>query len=265
MFPGLPQVTLRIFQVLTIAAIIYLIIVGVRQIKRRKWLEEPRLRVLVVTLVVVLFHAVIVSHKRIYYLAHLAPWFALCVGILLRDGLNQLGRLRQAQWPRAGLAYKVTAVIIGLLITGYAVQLARQQSRFVAEVRNPDLASFEELTTVLRSTIPPELCPVAVQNPSIWLAFPETDRCFATLEKRMQNDITGKDYALVKRAKRGTESAEEAGDGYHLLGVLSNTAYGNLVVYYTGTDPRYLALKPKQYRFNGEQRGYTADDLEARD
>ena len=76
----------------------------------------------------------------------------------------------------------------------------------------------------------------------------------------MQNDIEGKDYALVKRAKRGTESAEEGGDGYHLLGVLNNTAYGNLVVYYTGTDPRYLALKAKQYRFFGEQRGYVSDE-----
>jgi 4-amino-4-deoxy-L-arabinose transferase-like glycosyltransferase len=265
MFSNVPQVTLRIFQALTVVALIYLIIVCARQIKRRNLMADARVRVLVVTLVVVLFHAIIVSHKRIYYLAHLAPWFALSVGILLRDGINQLGRLRMAQWPHARLAYKVAVILMGLLIAGYALQLARQHSRFVAEVRNPNLASFAELTSVLRSAIPPELCPVAVQNPSIWLAFPETDRCFATLEKRMQNDLDGKDYALVKRAKRGTESAEESGDGYHLLAVLSNTSYGNLVVYYTGTDPRYLALKPKQYRFNGEQRGYIADDSGARD
>jgi 4-amino-4-deoxy-L-arabinose transferase-like glycosyltransferase len=260
LFSGLPQVTLRVFQALTVVAIIYLIIVCARQIKRRRLLAEPRARVLLVMLVVVLFHAVVVSHKRIYYMAHLAPWFALGVGILLGDAVNQLGRLRMAEWPRARLVYKAAVIMVGLLMAGYAFQLARQQSRFIVEARNPDLASFAELTEVLRKTIPAELCPVAVQNPSIWLAFPESDRCFATLEKRMQNDIDGKDYALVKRAKHGTESAETSGDGYHLLGVLNNTAYGDLVIYYTGTDPRYLALKPRQYRFFGEQGGYLSDE-----
>jgi len=257
LFPGLPQATLRVFQFLTAAAIIYLIVLFVRRIKRRNLLGEPRVRVLIVTAVVVVFHALIVSHKRIYYMAHLAPWFALCVGILLRDGLSGLARLRVAQWPRAKLAYGAAVVMIALLAGGYVYALARQTNAYLAKILNPNLGTFDELAGVLRSVVPEDLCPVAVQNPSIWLAFPEKDRCFATLETRMKDDvdIDGKDYALVRRSKRGAEATETSPEGYHLLGELANTAYGNLVVYYTGTNSRYLALPPKRFRFFGELGG----------
>src|SRR5260370_1112901 len=66
MFPGLPQTTLRVFQLLAIVAIIYLVIVVARGIKRGNVLSDPRARLFVVALVSVLFHALIVSHKRVF-------------------------------------------------------------------------------------------------------------------------------------------------------------------------------------------------------
>ncbi|MEK6325165.1 MAG: glycosyltransferase family 39 protein [Acidobacteriota bacterium] len=261
LFPGLPHFTLRVFQVLTVVAIVYLLIVFARRIKPGNLLADPRARVLLVTGVVVLFHALIVSHKRIYYMAHMAPWFALCVGVLVRDVLSQIGRLRAAQWPRARLAYGAAVAAVALLAAVYGYQLARQTNLYLAKVLNPNLATFDEYASVLRSIVPEDLCPVAVQNPSVWLAFPEKDRCFATLEKRMKDDvdIDGKDYALVKRAKRGFDALQTADEKYHLLGQMSNTPYGNIVVYYTGTDARYLSLEPKRYYFFGKFRGYTMD------
>jgi 4-amino-4-deoxy-L-arabinose transferase-like glycosyltransferase len=261
MFPGLPQTTLRIFQLLTIAAIVYLLIICVRRIGLGNITADPRVRVLLVTTVVVLFHALIVSHKRIYYLAHLAPWFALCVGVMLRDGLNQIGRLRHCEWPRAKLAHTAAVAAVALLTAGYGSLLAWQATVFLSKVRNPELATFSEFTSVIRSIVPEDLCPVAVQNPSIWLAFPEKDLCFATLERRMNDtvDIDGKDYALVKRNKRGGQAPATSEEGHHLLGEMNNTQYGNIVVYYTGTDPRYLALDPKRYRFFRELRGHVPE------
>jgi 4-amino-4-deoxy-L-arabinose transferase-like glycosyltransferase len=261
LFPGMPQATLRIFQILAVAAIIYLLIICARGIRRRSAMADPRVRVLVITAVVVLFHALIVSHKRIYYLAHLAPWFALCVGVMLRDGLNQVSRLRGGEWPRAKLAHTAAIAAIVLLMASYGSLLAWQTTVFLSKVRNPDLGTFAEFTSVIRNIVPEDLCPVAVQNPSIWLAFPEKDRCFATLERRMNDavDIDGKDYALVRRNKKGGQAPETSEEGYHLLGEMNNTQYGNIVVYYTGTNPEYLALEPKRYRFFGELGGYVTE------
>jgi hypothetical protein len=74
---------------------------------------------------------------------------------------------------------------------------------------------------------------VAVKNPSVWLAFPEMDRCFATIEGRMKEDldIDAKDYALVTRPnfslerapKREDSSAEARLGDYHLLGEMRET------------------------------------------
>jgi hypothetical protein len=125
-------------------------------------------------------------------------------------------------------------------------------------VRAPNLATFDEFATVLRSIVPDELCPVAVQNPSVWLVFPEKDQCFATIEPRMQNevDLDGKDYVLIRRAKKDLDAPERRDGRYHLLGEMNNTLYGNLLIYYTGNDPRFLSLEPKTYQFFDEQRGY---------
>ena len=43
---------------------------------------------------------------------------------------------------------------------------------------------------------------------------------------------------------------------------MSNTPYGNLLIYYTGKDARYLALKPKRYEFFGPAAGYTGREPE---
>jgi len=268
MFPGLPQTTLRIFQLLTIAAIIYLAIRLARGIRRSNLLGDPRARLLVITVVTVLFHALIVSNKRMFYLAHIVPWFALAVGLMLRDGMDRIARLRTSQWPHARLAYRAAVIVVILAGVGYASQLVAQSRRYLAEVRNPNLASFAEFTTAIREIVPEGLCPVAVKNPSVWLAFPDKDSCFATIENRFKEaayaDIDGKDYALVTRLNALPERAGNAAVDYHLLGEMWNTPYGNLLIYYTGTDPHYLAIKPKRYEFFGELGGYTSRESEDR-
>lgn len=256
MFPGLPQTTLRIFQLLTIAALIYLAVVLIRRIRRGQVLSDPAMRILVVTAAAMLFHALIVSQKRVFYLAHIVPWFALSVGVLLRDTLDRIQRLRGASWPRARLAGNAAMFVFLLGALGYTIQLATQSRRYLAEVRNPDLASFDEFTSVIRGIVPDGLCPVAVKNPSVWLAFPEKDDCFASIENRMRGavDISGKDYALVTRLNARPEV------DYHLLGEMQDTPYGNLMIYYTGSERRYIELAPKRYRFFGESRGHVRLD-----
>ncbi|HYX40303.1 MAG TPA: hypothetical protein VE821_01335, partial [Pyrinomonadaceae bacterium] len=130
--------------------------------------------------------------------------------------------------------------------------------------RNPQLATFDEFAATLKEIIPDGLCPVAVKNPSVWLAFPESDRCFATIENRMKEalDLDGKEYALITRPNvvaRGAaraSSLEMADEKYHLLGEMQETPYGTLLIYYTGSDPRILALTPKRFQFYGQQRGH---------
>src|SRR6185369_1501238 len=242
---------------------IYLIVECAKRLKRGGVLSEPRVRVFIVTLVVILFHAVIVSHKRIYYFAHLAPWFALCVGILARDGLDWIASLRRKTVPRARLAHRLAIALVAVAVTGFGLQLARQYRDYSIDVRNPDLASFEEFTSVIRSLVPDGLCPVAVKNPGVWLAFPEADRCFATIEGRMKEDldIDGKDYALVTRPnfsldRDAKREGEDSLRDYHLIGEMRETPYGSLLIYYTGKDPRYLALEPTRYQFFGDWRGH---------
>jgi hypothetical protein len=216
-----------------------------------------------VLLTVVLFHAIIVSHKRIYYLAHLAPWFAIAVGILLRDVTARISEWRTANWPRARLAHQFGVALVVIAVIVYGALLVRQSSRFIKEIRNPQLATFDEFAATLKEIIPDGLCPVAVKNPSVWLAFPESDRCFATIENRMKEalDLDGHEYALITRpnlAARTVERAsalEMADEKYRLLGEMRDTPYGTLLIYYTGRDPHILALAPKRFQFNGLQRG----------
>jgi 4-amino-4-deoxy-L-arabinose transferase-like glycosyltransferase len=235
MFPGLPQTTLRIFQILTIVAIVYLGTAFIRRIRTRPAFCDPRARLLLVTVVTVLFHALIVSQKRMFYLAHIVPWFALAVGVMLRDGLDRIGNMRAALSPRGGLAYRAAVALAALAAIGYGSLLILQSRQYLASVRNPNLASFAEFTVAIRDIVPQDLCPVAVKNPSLWLAFPEKDRCFASIESRTREqayaDIVGKDYALVTRPNALPESAENGAAGYHLIGEMSNTPYGNLLVY----------------------------------
>jgi len=258
-FPGLPQTTLRIFQFLTIAAIIYLVIVFARKIRGGSLVDDPRVRLFVVIATTVLFHALIVSHKRMFYLLHIVPWFALGIGVMLRDVTNWITRLATSPSPRATLVKRAAAIAGVMAMVGYGLLLVAQTSRYLAEVRNPNLATFADFTAAIRDIVPNALCPVAVKNPSVWLAFPEKDSCFATIESRIKEeayaDIDGKDYALVTRPNALPERAENAGGSYHLLGEMWNTPYGNLLIYYTGSDPRYLAMKAKRYEFSGELGG----------
>jgi hypothetical protein len=266
---NLPRTLLHLFQVLAVAAVIYLIVFSARRIKRGDAIRHPAVRLFIVTATAALFHALITSHKDIYYMAHLAPWFALCVGIMLNDALGLIEKLRNPQRPSGQMLNKAIAALVVIAVIAFALQLARQNRRYVREVRNPDLASFEELTGVLRSVVPDEVCPVAIKSPVLWLAFPEYDRCFATIEERMADnvDIDGKNYAVLMPAayhKNRLLETRELDAKYHFLGELKNTPYGAIRVYYTGTNPNYLALQPKNYHFFGQHRGYVSEAQVAR-
>jgi hypothetical protein len=214
--------------------------------------------------VTVVFHAAIVSQKRVFYLAHIVPWFALAVGVMVRDCGNWVSRLRIAKFERAKLTYSTAMVLFSLAGIFYLSLLIVQGHRYLVAVRDPNLASFHEFTTVIRDVIPPDVCPVAIKNPSIWLAFPEKDRCFATIENRVRDealaDIEGKEYALVTRPNSLPDRTSDGPNSYHLLAEMLNTPYGNLIIYYTGTDPRYLAIKAKRYEFFGLSGGYTSSE-----
>jgi 4-amino-4-deoxy-L-arabinose transferase-like glycosyltransferase len=260
MFLNVPRTTLHIFQVLTAVAIVYLIAICFLRMRDRTFTNEPRVHLLVITVVCVLFHAVIVSHKEIYYVAHLVPWFALCVGAMLSDIIRLTGRINHLPWSSRRVVYGATvaALVLGALAFGY--QLARQNRAYLRELRSQDLASFDEISGVLRKVVPMGVCPVALKTPVIWLAFPEDDGCFATIEPRMMDalDISGKEYALIRR-KGSREELRELEERYHLLGDLEDTAYGNLRVYYTGSNPALLSLPPRKYTFFRERRGYTCE------
>jgi hypothetical protein len=73
-------------------------------------------------------------------------------------------------------------------------------------------------------------------------------------------DIDGKEYAMIVDPRIASQWIDTiAADHNHLLGELNNTPYGDLQVYYTGTDPRWLALAPLRYQFFGKRRGFTSE------
>jgi 4-amino-4-deoxy-L-arabinose transferase-like glycosyltransferase len=259
-FYNIPRTLLHLFQILTVAAVVYLIVRCARRIKQGNALSEPRVRLLIVTAVMLLFFANI-AHKSGYYNAHLVTWFGLCVGVLLVDGLTLIQRLR-SNHPRTMLTYRTAVAVAVLGSVVFCVLLARQHVRYIREVRNPELATFEEFRNVLRNIVPDEVCPVAVKAPPIWLAFPEKDRCFANIERRMAEavDIDGKDYALFVRPKTPDFWGRDLDQDPGLLGELTDTPYGNFLVYYTGVDVRYLGAQPKRYHFFRRWRGHVNDE-----
>jgi hypothetical protein len=126
-------------------------------------------------------------------------------------------------------------------------------------VRNPEIASFEEFKTAIRSLVPDGVCPVVVRDPVIWLAFPEHDLCFANIQERTKKaaDIDGNEYALIVSpalSRRWLKAI--ARNNHHLLGEILDSPYGSYEVYYTGVDPRWIALAPIRYQFFGRQRGF---------
>ncbi len=259
-FANVSRATMRVFQLLAVAAIIYLAVLTVRRFKRGQWMQHAFVRLFIVTMFAALFHALITSHKEIYYMAHLAPWFALCAGVMLNDVLDVVKRM-----PSTRLLRKTAIAVIALVALAFTLQLANTYRGYLREIRNPEQPSFDEIKSALRSVVPEGVCPVAMKAPELWLAFPEDDRCFATIEKRMMDnlDIDGNEYAVMMPSafhKKRIAATKEFDAKYHLLGELTNTPYGTIRVYYTGRNPDHLALEPRTYQFFGRNRGYVSDE-----
>jgi len=258
-FQTVPLTLLHFFQFLIPAALIYLAVRTVRGYRIGHTINEPRVRLLVVTLVAVLFLAFIL-HKAGYYNIHVITWFSLCAGVLLSDGLDALWR--STEMARLRPVRVIAAICIALLMAAYAALLARQYGRYIIEARNPDAASSAEFKAVLASVVPPNLCPVAVMAPVLWLSFPDKDQCFATLERRMAEAVhmDGQDYALIMRPKSAEHWAWDLSSSRHLLAELIETPYGNFNVYYTGTDRSYLSASPRRIYFFGQWNGHATQE-----
>jgi 4-amino-4-deoxy-L-arabinose transferase-like glycosyltransferase len=261
---------LHLFLLATIVAIIYLLIRAAIQVRRGKTWDDPRVRSVIATVIIVLFFAVVTQRKVTQYVVHLAPWFALCVAILLRDVVAQIHRLNVIKWRWARPMYAAALVVVAIVIASYGYELVKQNRNYLTHVRNPDQASFDDLTTALRSVVPDSVCPASIASGYLWLAFPERDDCyFAYMEASLDEplELEGKDYALIVKPKFEGRVSKLTGAGFerfHLLGELDRTPYGTLLVYYTGSDPRFTTLAVRRYYFFGHQRGYVSDEQLAR-
>ena len=253
--PEIPRTLIHVFQALTAVAAVYLMVLCASLIRRHSAMSELRVHLLVVTVFTVVFHAVITGHKEIYYLVHLVPWFALCAGVAISDGLAASFRLRRVFVRRAVFAVGLVAA------AGFGYVLVAQSVAYYKALRNSDIVSFDEYVSALHEIVPEGVCPLSKRSPVIWLAFPESDLCFASIEARMKDDvdIRGEEYVLIvpERASKRVKERKR----FHYLGELKDTAYKlALRAYYTGTDPRYLAREPKNFRFFGWSRGHVSED-----
>lgn len=261
-----PEITLlQVFLVLTLLAVTYLLVRWIVQVRRGHGTRDPRARLVIATIGVALFFGVVTQRKVTQYVVHLAPWFAICAGVLLGDAIAGIGRLRQRAVPWLRPVCNSAIAVVALLAVGYGVVLAKQGRSYWHEVHRPDHASFAETVAALRSIVPNEVCPVSIGSAYLWLAFPEYDQCyFAHMEARMDEklELTGKEYALIVKPKLENRVRMLTGNGfdkYHLLGELERTAYGSLSVYYTGSSPSILALAPKRFSFI-QNRSEVADE-----
>jgi hypothetical protein len=263
LIPGISPRLLHCFQALLVAAILYLLWVAARRIKSGEFIADARVRILIVTAVAALFLAATTGHKRKYniYLPNVTPWFALCVGILVRDMLDFISSPRLSSWlPRQSWRSAALAAL-SMVLLGYGALLARQNYRYYKEITHPGHASFAEFGAVLRGIVPPDVCPISITRPVIWLVFPESDRCYATYEGRMDmpSDIAGREFAVIVPVGREPEWPASVLDSFHLIGEMDDTPYGNLLIYYAGTNPSYTGLRPERYRFFAQRAGYTVD------
>ena len=251
---------LHVFQALIVAAVLYLLVTAVRRIRSGGAMADARVRIFIVTLDAVLFFALATGPKRksVIYVVYLSPWFALCVGALGRDLLQRAKTLFYGRWRFVKIYRIATAVAVILATTAFALLLARQSRQYLRAVRDPNTASFEELKAALQSIVPDGVCPVSVLRPVVWLAFPESDRCYASIEGRMLDevDIEGKEFALFTIGHKPEEWTKKPLEEYHVLGEARNTPYGDFVVYYLGVNSRYQSLVPTLYEFHGTQRGH---------
>ena len=265
MYADVPRTMVHLFYYLTIIAIAYLIIRTAIQIRRGNRVIEARTSLLVVTVAAVSFFAIVAGQKETYYMVHLTSWFALSVGVLLADGFDYVKRLGEMKSKGSMLTryvYRATIAAIIIVAGALSIQVLRQNRRYIRNVVDPNVTVFEEFKTAISSLVPEGVCPVVVREPTMWLAFPEHDRCFANIDKRMrkQVNLNGEEYALIVRPG-GAENwlARISPDHQHLLGGVRDSPLGNFDVYYLGTDPRLLALEPTRYQFFGRRRGYTTE------
>lgn len=255
---------LHVFLWLAAAAMIYLIVRCAIKLRRGSLMDEPRARLFVMTLIIALFFAIVTQRKVVLYVIHLAPWLALSVGVMLRDGLDTLKRLRTSPWPKAKPVYLALIVAISCGAIFYAYRFASQNRDYLRAAANPQRATFDQLAGVLRSVVPEDVCPVGVKQGVLWLAFPEKDYCFAAIENRMQEalDIKGNEYALIASGRRNKKEGKlirELTEDAKLIAELKRTAYGTLSVYYTGTNAAHLSLATARYTFFGKERGYASE------
>ena len=256
---------LHVFLLMTLVAIIYLAAWCVIRMKQSGAMSEPRVRALVATVVVALFFALVTQRKVTQYVVHLSPWFALCVGVLIRDGMAAIAKLSERRWRWAKAAYSTSLVLAVLVFAVYGYELIKQNEKHLVEARNPNVATFDEIKEALTSIVPDGVCPASIGSAYLWLAFPEFDQCyFAQMEARLDEplDLDGKEYAIIVQPKLNARLEKLTGgaEKYHLLGELRKTAYGTFNVYYTGTNPRYLSIEPKHYYFFGHGRGRVSSD-----
>ena len=257
---GTSLTLLHVFLWLAAAAVIYLLVRGAIALRREGLKDEPRMRLLVTTVIIALFFACITQRKVVLYVIHLAPWFALIVGVMLRDCAEMLKRLKTKAKP----LYIAVIVVVACGAGFYAYRFALQNRNYMRAANNPQRANFDELAGVLRSVVPEDVCPVGIKQGVLWLAFPEKDYCFAAIENRMQEalDIKGNEYALiasVRRSKKEGKLIRELTEEAKLIAELKRTAYGTLSVYYTGTNAAHLSLTPARYIFFGKERGYASE------
>ena len=248
------------FQALLVAAVLYLLWFAASRLRTGNLMADARVRVLLVTTIAVLFLAATTGHKRKYniYLPNVTPWFALCVGILVHDMLAYLSSPGITSWLARHSLRTAALAAFWFALAGYGLLFARQNYRYYKEITRPGHASFAEFATVLRSIVPPDVCPISITRPVIWLVFPESDRCYATYEGRMDmpSDIVGQEFVVIVPVGREPEWPASVLDSFHLIGEMDDTAYGDLLVYYAGKNPLYTSVRPGRYRFSGLQAGY---------
>jgi len=252
----------RIFQSLAVLALLYLIVRAFVRLRRKeRAFEDSSTHLMVITLASILFHALITSHKQIYYIANITPLLALCVGVMLDDAFHALMKTRAGLRP--ALKWAPSLLIVPILVFGAI--LVRQYRDYARQLRNPDAPNFEEIKTALRSIVPSDVCPVAIKAPAMWLAFPESDRCFASIENRMREaiDLEGNEYAILVPSPYGGSRiawTREFDARYPLIGELRDTAYRTIRIYYTGSRGEYRSTPTRTYHFFENRRGYVGPE-----
>jgi len=250
---------------LTAAALLYLLARFVARRNQGNVMTDGRARIFAATVIVMLFFGLVTQRKITQYVVYLAPWFALYVGIMLTDAMGWIRSLGKR--PRGYKAFRAAAVVLATIaLFSYGSLLVRQNRRFLEQVRDPERATFEPVKAALRSIVPDLVCRMSVASAYVWLAFPEHDQCYvAQMEARVGEPVVleGQEYALIAHPRFEARLRKLTGAGfekYHLLGELLRTPYGSLSVYYTGTDPRYLAQASRRYYFFGRNRGVVSEE-----